>query len=165
MLHYWRPFRCLGFTHSAGRRSCRSQYSMAFAILHIQSLNHPTPTELFIDSHKTASRCSAAGRTWRPRRCCSASGPPTGAGRSWWERAERALRCVRGPGGRRGEIGGRRGRGGEKGERVRALRRVTRARSGRRVECWHVRSQRLFTALALSPRSCACSCARSWRSF
>ena len=41
MLHYWRPFCHLGFTHSAGRRSCQSHYGTRIALLYISSLNHP----------------------------------------------------------------------------------------------------------------------------
>jgi len=41
ILHYWRPFRFLGFTHSAGRRSCQSRYSNRPTLLYISSLKHP----------------------------------------------------------------------------------------------------------------------------
>jgi len=42
MLHYWRPFARLGFTHSAGRRSCQLHNSTRNLKLYISSLNHPT---------------------------------------------------------------------------------------------------------------------------
>jgi len=35
MFHYWLSFRSLRFTHSAGRRSCQSHYSIREALLYI----------------------------------------------------------------------------------------------------------------------------------
>ena len=35
MFHYWRPFIFLGFTNSAGRRSCQSHYSYGLLVLYI----------------------------------------------------------------------------------------------------------------------------------
>jgi len=67
MLHYWHPFHCLGFTHSAGRRLCQSHYSNLKVILYISSLNHPLfPSLACLNSlgleHHQVLFCSANSR-------------------------------------------------------------------------------------------------------
>jgi len=54
MLHYWRPSDALGFTHSAGRRSCQSHYSISVASSSIYNILYPLAHALLAHLHAAA---------------------------------------------------------------------------------------------------------------